>query len=81
MVFQTLNKLKWTGKLEKCKIVIRHRGAPEDRKEIPGSRITQVKKSYFYYKDGDRENFIPLHRVLLITVGGEVLWKRNTKKG
>lgn len=83
MVFQTLNKLRWTGKLPLCQVLILHRGAPDDRKIVPGSQITQVKKSYFYYKDGkegNAEKFIPLHRVLEIIVNGEVMWKRKNSK-
>jgi uncharacterized protein (UPF0248 family) len=84
MVFETLNRLKWTGKLQDCQVVLLHRGAPGDKKVIPGDRITQVKKSYFYYKEGagmGDEKFIPLHRVLEIIVDGEVVWKRKTAKG
>jgi uncharacterized protein (UPF0248 family) len=81
MVFKTLNRLKWKGGLQAARVVILHRGAPGDRKVIPGSRITQVKKSHFYYKDGGRESFMPLHRILEIRLDGETIWKRSTKKG
>ncbi|RLI99520.1 MAG: DUF504 domain-containing protein, partial [Candidatus Aenigmatarchaeota archaeon] len=58
-----LNKLKWTGKLKGCDIVILHRGAPKNRKIINSEQITEIKKSYFMYK-GERgiEVFIPMHR-------------------
>jgi uncharacterized protein (UPF0248 family) len=48
-------------------IVIEHRGAPEDKKEIDGSRVTKVQKDGFYYmnKFGE-ETFIPAHRMLEI---------------
>ena len=81
MVFDTLNRLNWTGRLHAAKVVILHRGAPEDRKVILGSSITQVKKSHFYYKDGGKGSFIPLHRVLEIIVDGETAWKRSTREG
>ncbi len=83
MAFDTLNRLKWTGKLPACDVVILHRGAPADRKVINGRRITQVKKSFFYYKDkeGGDERFIPMHRVMEIRAGGETIWKRSTRKG
>ena len=81
MVFKTLNRLRWKGGLNAARVVILHRGAPGDRKVIPGSSITQVKKSCFYYKDGNRESFMPLHRVMEITVDGEAIWKRSTRKG
>ena len=78
MVYETLNRLKWKGGLEDCEIVILHRGAPDDKKVIPGKSVTEVKKSYFYYRDSksERETYIPLHRVLEIRLGGKVLWKR-----
>ena len=79
MVFQVLNKLKWKGGLESCEIVILHRGAPEDRKTIPGSKVTEIKRSYFSYKNG-RETTIPLHRIREIRLEEKILWKRNQKK-
>ena len=79
MVFQVLNKLKWKGGLESCEIVILHRGAPGDRKAIPGSKVTEIKRSYFSYKNR-RETTIPLHRILEIRLEEKILWKRNQKK-
>ncbi len=81
MAYDNLNRLKWTGKLDKGEIVIRHRGAPQETKVIPGSKVTQVKKSHFYYKEGGSEGFIPLHRVLEIRLRGETIWKRSTGRG
>jgi uncharacterized protein (UPF0248 family) len=77
MVFETLNRLKWTNKLAKAKIVFVHRGAKDDRKTISGRKITSVKRSHFCYKDNDQETFIPNHRVLEIIMEGETLWKRK----
>ncbi len=81
MAFNTLNMLKWTGKLDRGEIVILHRGAPQEMKVIAGSKVTQVKKSHFYYKEGNRESFIPLHRILEIRLDGEIIWKRSTSRG
>lgn len=81
MAYNTLNRLKWTGKLGGAEIAIRHRGAPGEMKVIPGSKVTQIKRSHFHYKDGGREGFIPMHRVLLIRLGGEIVWKRSTGRG
>jgi len=78
MVFQTLNKLKWTGKLDRAVIVFIHRGAENDRKTIHGDQITSIKKSHFYYKDRGRETHIPNHRVLEIRLESEILWKKRT---
>lgn len=77
MVFETLNKLKWTGELAKVEIVFIHRGAENDRKTISGRNIISIKRSHFYYRDGDRETFIPNHRVLEIRVKGKVIWRKR----
>lgn len=77
MVFQTLNKLKWTKKLENCEIIILHRGAPGDKKTISGKDITEVKKDRFCYRARDEETTIPNHRVLEIKLNGKLIWKRS----
>ena len=76
MVFNTLNMLKWAGQLAGCEVVILHRGAAGDRKSISGGSITEVKKSYFLFREVGRETFIPNRRVLEIRAGGKVVWKR-----
>jgi uncharacterized protein (UPF0248 family) len=81
MVFETLNRLRWTGGLDRCEITILHRGAPDDKKVISGSDVTNIKKSYFNYKCDKGETTIPLHRVLAIRSGGKVLWERNVSEG
>ena len=77
MVFQTLNRLKWTGQLKDCEIIIVHRGARGDKKLIKGQEIVEVKRTYFLYSESGRETFIPNHRVLEIRLGGRVIWKRK----
>ena len=79
MVFQTLNRLKWTGKLDKAEIVILHRGAPGDRKTIRGSQLTEVKKGYFSFEAAGRETTIPNHRVREIMLDGKIIWKRQIR--
>lgn len=78
MVFQVLNKLKWKGGLDRCEIIILHRGTPGDRKTIHGSRVTEIRRSYFSYKNG-RETTIPLHRILEVRLEEKTLWKRKEK--
>lgn len=80
MVYQVLNRLKWTKKIGDCEIIILHRGAPDNRKSISGSQITEVKRSYFSYEDSGRETTIPMHRILEVRIGGRVLWKRKPKE-
>ncbi len=78
MAYNALNKMKWTGRLGGCIVVVLHRGGEGGRKEIEGRRITEVKKTYFSYKDG-RETTIPMHRVLEIREGGETVWSRSSR--
>jgi uncharacterized protein (UPF0248 family) len=77
--YDVLGKLKWEGGLDRCMIIIRHRGAKNDRKTVSGKDVTEIKKSYFMYKDG-KETFIPMHRILEIRADGKPLWKRSQHK-
>jgi uncharacterized protein (UPF0248 family) len=78
MVYNTLNKLKWTGRLRYSELVILHRGAPGNRKLILGKNITEVKKSHFMYLDErGKETYIPMHRVMSVVLGKKILWKRK----
>jgi uncharacterized protein (UPF0248 family) len=80
MVYRVLGRLLWKGALGRADVVILHRGAPRDRKLIPGSRITEVKKSYLVCRDGaNRKVTIPLHRVLEVRLDGRQIWKRAGK--
>ena len=82
MAFETLNRLKWTGRLEKAEITFVHRGAENDRKTVLGAQITSLKRSHFNYMDNSRETHIPNHRILEVRLEGRVLWrKRSTSKG
>jgi len=53
-------------KLEDLKIVIRHRGAPNDEKEIDGRDVIEVRKNFFTYKSEGEEIYIPAHRIIRI---------------
>ena len=78
MVFQTLNKMKWTGKLNECKISIKYRNEFEKKKIISGKNIVELKKTYFIYKSRTGDVFIPLHRVIEIHYKNTLIWKRGT---
>jgi len=81
MVFEVLNRLKWKGGLEKCEIVIRHRGVPGDVMVVAGSSLTEIKRDHFMYmNDRSEETFIPLHRILEVRLEGKVLWKRKPRE-
>ena len=77
MVFQILNKLKWTHQLQESEITILHRGGKDNRKVIHGKDITEVKKSYFLYQKGGKETFIPNHRIVEIKRKNKIVWERN----
>jgi uncharacterized protein (UPF0248 family) len=78
MAFEVLNRLKWKGGLERCEILIIHRGAPGDRKTIRGSQVTGLDRHYFWYKNG-RETTIPLHRIREVRLDEKLIWKRKEK--
>lgn len=60
----------WSGLV----LVIRHHGAPGDRKSIAGERVTAMGRSFF---EVDGETQIPYHRVQRILRGTEVLYDRG----
>ena len=80
MLQDILGKLNWSGELKECEIVIRHRGAPNDELAVPGSKITEVKRSYFSYISEEGEVTIPMHRILEVRKKREVLWKKQSAK-
>jgi uncharacterized protein (UPF0248 family) len=77
MVFQVLNRLKWSDGLKRTEIVILSRGSPDSEKTIKGEDITEIKKTYLIFSDAGKETFIPLHRVLEVRRGSVTLWKRK----
>ena len=53
------------AKLKDFIVVILHRGAKDDRKEIDGEWITKVQKGGFFYLNlHENKIFIPAHRIL-----------------
>ena len=71
-----LYRLRWgSGRedLEGVTIMIRHGGAPGDRKAVDGRQVIRLGRGSF---DTDRTS-IPYHRVLEITRSGELLYRRG----
>jgi uncharacterized protein (UPF0248 family) len=84
MVYRVLSKLLWSGDLGRAGILIIHRGAPGDRKLIPGGLVIQVKRGHIVCRnqdaeEPDREVTIPLHRILEVRLDGRAVWKRAGK--
>ena len=77
---ETLNEIRWTkqGHYEEYKIIFRHRGAPNDEKEVNFSKMIDITASFFVYKESehDFETYIPFHRILKIIniKNNEILW-------
>jgi uncharacterized protein (UPF0248 family) len=82
-----LNRLRWdnTENPRNYLISYRHRGAPNDTKQINASRIGKLGKSYFTITDdseSSEEVIIPFHRILEIrnTSNETILWKSRKKE-
>ena len=54
-------------------VTIAHRGAPGDRRSVPGREIARVTGHAIVLLDGTE---LPLHRVLEVRAGDDVLWAR-----
>jgi uncharacterized protein (UPF0248 family) len=75
-----LSKLRWDSRedAEKYVVTYRHRGAPDDRKQIEASDIQKLGKSYFTLQsESGEEVTIPFHRILEIrdTRNDLVIWR------
>lgn len=82
-----LNSRRWhRHDLDQLELEIVHRGAPGDRRTLPGWTITDIgstgvtidrfKAGDPIDDDADPHSFIPYHRIVSIRLGGETLWQR-----
>lgn len=76
---EVLNKLKWSGeaKLSDVRVMILHRGAPDDRRVIEGKDILELGRSFMRVVSPEGEVEIPYHRILRIAAGGHVIWEKR----
>lgn len=85
---ELLNARRWHRQdLDKLELEIVHRGAPGDRRTLPGWAIVDIGASGVTvdrFKAGDPiddtadpESFIPYHRVVQIRLDGAVLWAKT----
>ncbi|HID60802.1 MAG TPA: DUF504 domain-containing protein [Hadesarchaea archaeon] len=79
---EVLNKLKWGGAntLQSVKVTILHRGAPNDRRVIEGTKIIELGSGFMHVVAPEGEVEIPYHRILQIEVRGETLWRKTSIK-
>ncbi|MCD6575775.1 MAG: DUF504 domain-containing protein [Nanoarchaeota archaeon] len=65
---EELMRMKWDPNyksLKSVKIIVKHRGAPNNEKVIFGENITKIQKDGFWYVNNlGEEVFIPAHRIL-----------------
>ncbi|MBI2078873.1 MAG: DUF504 domain-containing protein [Euryarchaeota archaeon] len=76
-----LARLRWKERLEDwsdVRVVILHRGAPNDEKAVAGSSITGLGASFF---EVDGETQIPYHRIRRIHRGDALLYERPASSG
>jgi uncharacterized protein len=78
-----LNRLRWDPRenADNYLITYRHRGAPNDIKQISATRIVKLGKSYFTLnEEAEDETTIPFHRILEIRNlrNGALIWTKRT---
>ena len=68
LIRDLLNKLKWDPEedIRDYVIVYIHRGALNDRRQIPAHLIEKIYVGSFLYTIDDEETIIPFHRILEI---------------
>lgn len=85
-----LNERRWhAGDLDQLVLEVRHRGAPDDVRMVPGHAIREIGSSGLILDppevsldeededDDEGELHLPWHRVLMVRHGSEVLWRRT----
>jgi len=81
LIRDLLNKLKWDPKedIRDYIIVYIHRGALNDRRQIPAHLIEKVYVGSFLCTLDDEETIIPFHRILEIRniVSGEIVYLKK----
>ncbi len=79
---EILNELKWrrTNGLGDAKVTILHRGAPDDKCVVEGSKITKLDRGFMHVVTPRGEVEIPYHRILKIEAFGRVLWQKSSLK-
>ena len=81
-----LNKLRWDQRERAVDYLItyRHRGAPDDIRQIRASSIRKLGKSFFTLADelDSEETVIPFHRIIEIRNLPEdtIIWKSRSRR-
>jgi len=81
-----LNKLRWDQRelADEYLITYRHRGAPNDIRQVRASNIRKLGNSFFTLADesDSEETIIPFHRVLEIrNLQDVVIWRSRKATG
>ncbi len=77
-----LNKIRWRpeGGLAEATIRYIHRGAPADEAQVEGAAVEEVGPGFLVIRRGREEVRVPYHRILEVTVGDEVVFRRSRVK-
>jgi uncharacterized protein (UPF0248 family) len=75
MARNIINMILWHPDMQitNTKIIYIHRGAPGNLKTISGNSIARLDRGFLILKEGTQ---IPVHRIVKITNGNKVLWKK-----
>lgn len=71
---ELVKRLLYTGEARECTLVVVHRGARGDVKEVEGTELIRVEDRFLVLAD---DTFIPLHRIRKIMRGEIVLWEKT----
>lgn len=77
-----LNERRWVNAdLSRITVIARHRGAPDDEREVSGALIQHIRPGGLVVESSDAEAedptwFLPWHRVLRVIGPEGPLWQR-----
>lgn len=84
-----LNDHRWhTHDLASLRVVVRHRGAPEDERALSGTSILEIAGNGIFIESHDEDGepiddgraFIPYHRFLRVYGPGGLLYERKERE-
>lgn len=75
-----LNELRWRhDALDEAEVWFLHRGAPNDTRIVPGTKIRDLHHSFMELEGPEGGTMIPYHRVQRILRDGRPIWIRRPR--